>query len=87
MFLLSNTEVYAYFASEAATAAEYTAYALSENPWPGNAATPGPADWWLRTTDGYDHPDGVYADGRVGEGARAYEGEYVRPAIWITVDE
>lgn len=87
VFLLSNTAVYAYFASEAATAAEYTAYALSENPWPGNAATPGPADWWLRTTDGYDHPDGVYADGRVGEGARAYEGEYVRPAIWITVDE
>lgn len=87
VFLLSNTEVYAYFASEAATAAEYTAYALSENPWSGNAATPGPADWWLRTTDGYDHPDGVYADGRVGEGARAYEGEYVRPAIWITVDE
>lgn len=87
VFLLSNTEVYAYFASEAATAAEYTAYALSENPWPGNAATPGPADWSLRTTDGYDHPDGVYADGRVGEGARAYEGEYVRPAIWITVDE
>lgn len=87
VFLLSNTEVYAYFASEAATAAEYTAYALSENPWPGNAATPGPADWWLRTTDGYDHPDGVYADGRVGEGARAYEGEYVRPAIWISVDE
>ena len=87
VFLLSNTEVYAYFANEAATAAEYTAYALSENPWPGNAATPGPADWWLRTTDGYDHPDGVYADGRVGEGARAYEGEYVRPAIWITVDE
>lgn len=87
VFLLSNTEVYAYFASEAATAAEYTAYALSENPWPGSAATPGPADWWLRTTDGYDHPDGVYADGRVGEGARAYEGEYVRPAIWITVDE
>lgn len=87
VFLLSNTEVYAYFASEAATAAEYTAYALSENPWPGNAATLGPADWWLRTTDGYDHPDGVYADGRVGEGARAYEGEYVRPAIWITVDE
>ena len=87
VFLLSNTEVYAYFASKAATAAEYTAYALSENPWPGSAATPGPADWWLRTTDGYDHPDGVYADGRVGEGARAYEGEYVRPAIWITVDE
>lgn len=87
VFLLSNTEVYAYFASEAATAAEYTAYALSENPWSGSAATPGPADWWLRTTDGYDHPDGVYADGRVGEGARAYEGEYVRPAIWITVDE
>lgn len=87
VFLLSNTEVYAYFASEAATAAEYTAYALSENPWPGNAATPGPADWSLRTTDGYDHPDGVYADGRVGEGARAYEGEYVRPAIWISVDE
>ena len=87
VFLLSNTEVYAYFANEAATAAEYTAYALSENPWAGNAATPGPADWWLRTTDGYDHPDGVYADGRVGEGARAYEGEYVRPAIWITVDE
>lgn len=87
VFLLSNTEVYAYFASEAATAAEYTAYALSENPWPGNAAAPGAADWWLRTTDGYDHPDGVYADGRVGEGARAYEGEYVRPAIWISVDE
>ena len=87
VFLLSNTEVYAYFASEAATAAEYTAYALSENPWPGNAAAPGAADWWLRTTDGSDHPDGVYADGRVGEGARAYEGEYVRPAIWITVDE
>ena len=87
VFLLSNTEVYAYFANEAATAAEYTAYALSENPWPGNAATPGPADWWLRTTDGYDHPDGVYADGRVGEGARAYEGEYVRPAIWVTMPE
>ncbi len=87
VFLLSNTEMYAYFANEAATAAEYTAYALSENPWPGNATAPGPADWWLRSTDGSDHPDGVYSGGRVGEGARAYEGEYVRPAIWITVDE
>ena len=87
VFLLSNTEVYAYFANEAATAAEYTAYALSENSWAGNAAAPGAADWWLRTTDGYDHPDSVRPGGRVGEGARAYEGEYVRPAIWITVDE
>ena len=82
VFLLSNTEVYAYFANEAATAAEYTAYALSENPWAGNAAAPGAADWWLRTTSG-DHPDAVYSGGGVGEGARAYEGEYVRPAIWV----
>ena len=87
VFLLSNTEVYAYFANEAATAAEYTAYALSENPWAGNATAPGAAAWWLRTTDGYDHPDGVYAGGRVGEGTRAYEGEYVRPAIWVTMPE
>lgn len=87
VFLLSNTEVYAYFANEAATAAEYTAYALSENPWAGNATAPGAADWWLRTTDGSDHPDGVYAGGRVGEGTRAYEGEYVRPAIWVTMPE
>lgn len=82
VFLLSNTEVYAYFANEAATAAEYTAYALSENPWAGNAAAPGAADWWLRTTSG-DHPDAVYSGGGVGEGARAYEGAYVRPAIWV----
>ena len=87
VFLLSNTEVYAYFANEAATAAEYTAYALSENPWAGNAAAPGAAAWWLRSTDGSDHPDGVYAGGRVGEGTRAYEGEYIRPAIWITMPE
>ena len=86
VFLLSNTEVYAYFANEAATAAEYTAYALSENPWAGNAAAPGAADWWLRTTSG-DHPDAVYSGGGVGEGARAYEGAYVRPAIWITMPE
>ena len=87
VFLLSNTEVYAYFANEAATAAEYTAYALSENPWPGSATAPGPADWWLRTTDGGNHPDGVRSGGGVGEGTRSYEGEYVRPAIWVTVDE
>ena len=87
VFLLSNTEVYAYFANEAATAAEYTAYALSANPWAGNSTAPGAADWWLRTTDGSDHPDGVYAGGRVGEGARAYEGEYVRPAIWVAMPE
>ena len=87
VFLLSNTEVYAYFANEAATAAEYTAYALSANPWAGNSTAPGAADWWLRTTDGSDHPDGVYAGGRVGEGTRAYEGEYVRPAIWVTMPE
>ena len=83
VFLLSNTEVYAYFANEAATAAEYTAYALSANPWAGSATAPGAVDWWLRTTDGSDHPDGVHPDGGVGEGARAYEGEYVRPAIWV----
>ncbi len=87
VFLLSNTEVYAYFANEAATAAEYTAYALSANPWAGNSTAPGAAAWWLRTTDGSDHPDGVYAGGRVGEGTRAYEGEYVRPAIWVTMPE
>lgn len=87
VFLLSNTEVYAYFANEAATAAEYSAYALSANPWAGNSTAPGAADWWLRTTDGSDHPDGVYAGGRVGEGARAYEGEYVRPAIWVAMPE
>ncbi len=87
VFLLSNTEVYAYFANEAATAAEYTVYALSANPWAGSATAPGAADWWLRTTDGSDHPDGVYAGGRVGEGTRAYEGEYVRPAIWVTMPE
>ena len=87
VFLLSNTEVYAYFANEAATAAECTAYALSENPWAGNSTAPGAAAWWLRTTDGSDHPDGVYAGGRVGEGTRAYEGEYVRPAIWVTMPE
>lgn len=82
VFLLSNTEVYAYFANEAATAAEYTAYALSANPWAGSATAPGAADWWLRTTSG-DHPDAVYSGGGVGEGARAYEGAYVRPAIWV----
>ncbi len=87
VFLLSNTEVYAYFANEAATAAEYTAYALSANPWGGNATAPGAAEWWLRSTDGSDHPDGVHPGGGTGEGARAYEGEYVRPAVWITVDE
>lgn len=87
VFLLSNTEVYAYFANEAATAAEYSAYALSANPWAENSTDPGAADWWLRTTDGSDHPDGVYAGGRVGEGTRAYEGEYVRPAIWVTMPE
>ena len=83
VFLLSDTEVYAYFSSEAATVTDYTAYALSEDPWAGNATAPAPAIWWLRTTDGSDHPDGVHPDGGVGEGARAYEGEYVRPAIWV----
>lgn len=83
VFLLSDTEVYAYFSSEAATATDYTAYALSEDPWAGNATAPAPAIWWLRTTDGGNHPDSVYTRGGVGEGARSYEGEYVRPAIWV----
>ena len=83
VFLLSDTEVYAYFSSEAATVTDYTAYALSEDPWSGNATAPAPAIWWLRTTDGGNHPDSVYTRGGVGEGARSYEGEYVRPAIWV----
>ena len=83
VFLLSDTEVYAYFSSEAATVTDYTAYALSEDPWAGNATAPAPAIWWLRTTDGGNHPDSVYTRGGVGEGARSYEGEYVRPAIWV----
>ena len=83
VFLLSDTEVYAYFSSEAATVTDYTAYALSEDPGAGNATAPAPAIWWLRTTDGGNHPDSVYTRGGVGEGARSYEGEYVRPAIWV----
>lgn len=83
VFLLSDTEVYAYFSSEAATVTDYTAYALSADPWAGNATAPAPAIWWLRTTDGGNHPDSVYTRGGVGEGARSYEGEYVRPAIWV----
>lgn len=83
VFLLSDTEVYAYFSSEAATVTDYTAYALSEDPWAGNATAPAPAIWWLRTTDGGNHPDSVYTRGGVGEGARSYEGEYVRPVIWV----
>ena len=83
VFLLSDTEVYAYFSSEAATVTDYTAYALSKDPWAGNATAPAPAIWWLRTTDGGNHPDSVYTRGGVGEGARSYEGEYVRPAIWV----
>ena len=87
VFLLSDTEVYAYFSSEAATVADYTAYALSEDPWAGNATAPAPAIWWLRTTDGGNHPDSVYTRGGVGEGARSYEGEYVRPAIWVDMSQ
>ena len=87
VFLLSDTEVYAYFSSEAATVTDYTAYALSENPWAGNATAPAPAIWWLRTTDGGNHPDSVYTRGGVGEGARSYEGEYVRPAIWVDMSQ
>lgn len=83
VFLLSDTEVYAYFSSEAATVTDYTAYALSADPWAGNATAPAPAIWWLRTTDGGNHPDSVYTRGGVGEGARSYEGEYVRPVIWV----
>lgn len=87
MFLLSDTEVYAYFSSEAATVTDYTAYALSEDPWAGNATAPAPAIWWLRTTDGGNHPDSVYTRGGVGEGARSYEGEYVRPATWVDMSQ
>lgn len=87
VFLLSDTEVYAYFSSEAATVTDYTAYALSEDPWAGNATAPAPAIWWLRTTDGGNHPDSVYTRGGVGEGARSYEGEYVRPAIWVDMNQ
>lgn len=87
VFLLSNTEVYAYFGSEAAAAADCTAYALSQNLWNEGVSDPGPADWWLRTTDGGSHPDSVYPDGRAGEGARAYEGAYVRPAIWVQLPQ
>lgn len=87
VFLLSDTEVYAYFSSEAATVTDYTAYALSEDPWAGNATAPAPAIWWLRTTDGGNHPDSVYTRGGVGEGARSYEGEYVRPAIWVDMSQ
>ena len=65
------------------TVTDYTAYALSEDPWAGNATAPAPAIWWLRTTDGGNHPDSVYTRGGVGEGARSYEGEYVRPVIWV----
>lgn len=87
VFLLSDTEVYAYFSSEAATVTDYTAYALSADPWAGNATAPAPAIWWLRTTDGGNHPDSVYTRGGVGEGARSYEGEYVRPAIWVDMSQ
>lgn len=87
VFLLSDTEVYAYFSSEAATVTDYTAYALSADPWAGNATAPAPAIWWLRTTDGGNHPDSVYTRGGVGEGARSYEGEYVRPAIWVDMNQ
>ena len=87
VFLLSNTEVYAYFGSEAAAAADCTAYALSQNLWNEGTSDPGPADWWLRTTDGGNHPDSVYPGGGVGEGARAYEGAYVRPAIWVRLPQ
>ena len=87
VFLLSDTEVYAYFSSEAATVTDYTAYALSGDPWAGNATAPAPAIWWLRTTDGGNHPDSVYTRGGVGEGARSYEGEYVRPAIWVDMSQ
>lgn len=87
VFLLSDTEVYAYFSSEATTVADYTAYALSEDPWAGNATAPAPAIWWLRTTDGGNHPDSVYTRGGMGEGARSYEGEYVRPAIWVDMSQ
>ena len=87
VFLLSDTEVYAYFSSEAATVTDYTAYALSEDPFAGNATAPNPAIWWLRTTDGGNHPDSVYTHGGVGEGARSYEGEYVRPAIWVDISQ
>ncbi len=87
VFLLSDIEVYAYFSSEAATVTDYTAYALSEDPWAGNATAPAPAIWWLRTTDGGNHPDSVYTRGGVGEGARSYEGEYVRPAIWVDMSQ
>ena len=85
--VFSDTEVYAYFSSEAATVTDYTAYALSEDPWAGNATAPAPAIWWLRTTDGGNHPDSVYTRGGVGEGARSYEGEYVRPAIWVDMSQ
>ena len=87
VFLLSDTEVYAYFSSEAATVTDYTAYALSEDPWAGNATAPAPAIWWLRTTDGGNHPDSAYTRGGVGESARSYEGEYVRPAIWVDMSQ
>ena len=87
VFLLSDTEVYAYFSSEAATVTDYTACALSGDPWAGNATAPAPAIWWLRTTDGGNHPDSVYTRGGVGEGARSYEGEYVRPAIWVDMSQ
>ena len=69
------------------TVTDYTAYALSEDPWAGNATAPAPAIWWLRTTDGGNHPDSVYTRGGVGEGARSYEGEYVRPAIWVDMSQ
>lgn len=84
VFLLSDTEVYAYFSSEAATVTDYTAYALSEDPWAGNATAPapGPSGGCAPPTAAIT-PDSVYTRGGVGEGARSYEGEYVRPAIWV----
>ena len=92
VFLLSDSQVKELFATEADAAASPTGYARQKdevqgedtNTYASDAFRPA-VSWWLRSTDGGNHPDEVRNTGRVGEGARSYEPDYIRPAVWITL--
>lgn len=94
VFLLSDSEVRELFATEADAAASPTAYARRKDEVQGEDTDAYASDalrpavsWWLRSTDGGNHPDAVWNTGAVGEGFRSYEPDYIRPAVWITLTE
>ena len=89
VFLLSITEAKRYFKTDEARMCVPTAYAKANNAYLGDAAT---YIWWLRSPGRsqrsaacVDYDGGVDSDGS--RGYAVHSGVYVRPAMWISLED